>query len=113
MKYGEWEMTSQMKIEGMPAGVPSMPPMTSQQCISKDRMIPSQQGHNQDCEKIKQHVSGNTITWSMRCTTQDVVSEMNGTSTYTGNTMKGSMHITSQGMKMSSYVTGKRLGPCK
>ena len=112
LEDGEWEMTTKMTMEGMPAGM-SMPPMTFRQCISKEKMVPSQERHNQDCEKLEQDVSGSTVTWSMRCTTNGVVSEMNGSSTYTGNTMKGTMHMTSQGMKMTSHVTGKRLGPCK
>lgn len=102
-----------MTMSGMPEGMPDMPAMTFRQCISKAMMVPSQERHNQDCEKLQQDVSGDTVTWSMRCTTNGVTSEMNGSSTYTGNTMKGTMHMTSQGMKMTSHVTGKRLGPCK
>jgi len=113
LEDGEWEMTSQMEMEGMPAMPSGMPPMTYRQCIAEDKMIPAQQNRNQDCEKIKQFVSGNTVTWSMRCTTNGQVSDMNGTATYSGDTMNGTMHMTSQGMKMTSHVSGKRLGPCK
>jgi hypothetical protein len=113
LEDGEWEMTSQMEMSGMPAGMPSMPAMTHRQCITKDMMVPSQEHQNKDCEKMTQDVSGNTVTWSMRCTTNGQTSEMNGTSTYDGDTMKGTMQMTTQDMKMTSHVTGKRLGPCK
>lgn len=114
LEEGLWEMTTQMKMEGMPEGMPGgMPPMTHRQCIDKEQMVPTQENRNQDCEKIKQSISGNTVTWSMRCTTHGQVSEMDGETTYTGTTMKGTMHMTTQGMKMTSHVTGKRLGPCK
>ena len=113
LEDGEWEMTTQMEMSGIPGGMPPMPPMTHRQCLSNDMMVPTQERQNQDCEKMKQDISGNTVTWSMRCTTNGVVSKMNGSSTYSGDTMKGTMHMTTQGMEMTSHVTGKRLGPCK
>jgi len=113
LEDGEWEMTTQMEMSGMPEGMPQLPAMVHRQCLSNDMMVPTQERRNQDCEKMEQKVSGNTVTWSMRCTTNGVVSEMNGESTYSGDTMKGTMHMTSQGMEMTSHVTGKRIGSCK
>jgi len=113
MQDGLWEMTSTMEMEGMPAGMPQMPPMTYRQCLNKERMIPTQQDRNRDCEIIDQDVSGDTVTWKMRCTSGGMVSETSGSSTYSGNTMQGSMQVTSKGMKMSSHVTGKRIGDCE
>jgi len=113
LEDGEWEMTTQMQMTGMPAGTPQLPAMLHRQCLSNDMMVPTQERQNQDCEKMKQDISGNTVTWSMRCTTNGVVSDMNGTSTYSGDSMEGSMHMITQGMEMSSQVTGERIGPCK
>ncbi|GAV20522.1 hypothetical protein MMIC_P1490 [Mariprofundus micogutta] len=113
LEEGEWEMTTQMEMSGMPAGMPAMPPMTHRQCLSNDMMVPAQTDKHQNCEKIEQLVSGNTVTWSMRCTANGMISEMSGTTTYSGDTMEGSMHMNSQGMTMESHITGKRLGPCK
>ena len=110
MEDGLWEMTSTMEMEGMPNG---MPPMTYRLCLTKDNMVPTQQRRNQDCEKIEQDISGDTVTWRMRCTTNGAVSDMNGSSTYSGDTMKGTMQMTSGSMQMTSRITGKRLGPCK
>lgn len=112
MEDGIWEMTTTMEMEGMPAGMPKLPPMTFRQCLSSDKMIPTQQRQNQDCEVLEQDISGNTVTWQMRCTTNGTVSEMSGSSTYSGDTMEGSSQVSTKGMKMSSHVTGRRLGDC-
>ena len=111
---GEWEMTTQMEMSGMPAGMPNMPPMTHRQCLTNDMMVPAQQNQqNNDCEMVEQSVSGNTVSWNMRCNSNGMVSEMSGSSTYTGDTMKGTMHMITRGMEVTSQLTGKRLGPCK
>lgn len=113
MEDGLWEMTSTMEMEGMPQGMPGgMPPMTYRECLTKESMVPTQKKRNQDCKILQQESSGDTVTWRMRCTTGGVVSEMNGSSTYSGSAMQGTMQMTSGGMKMTSRVTGKRLGPC-
>jgi len=114
LEEGEWEMTTMMEMSGMPAGMPGIPPMTHRQCLTSDMMVPAQGNQqNRDCEKIEQTVSGNTVRWSMSCMANGITSEMKGTTTYTGNTMKGTMHMISQGMSMTSRISGKRLGPCK
>jgi len=114
---GEWEMTTQMEIPGMAKELGGqehgLPPMIHHQCLSSDMMVPTQERRNKDCENMKQDISGNTVTWSMRCTTNGVASEMSGESVYSGNTMKGTMQMSTQGTKMISHVTGKRIGPCK
>jgi hypothetical protein len=109
MEDGLWEMTSQMEMEGMP----NMPPMSYRECLSRDNMVPTQKQRNQDCEQIEQDISGDTITWRMRCTSNGVTSDINGSSTYSGDTMKGTMQMTTQGMQMTNHVTGKRVGSCK
>jgi len=112
MEDGMWEMTSTMEMEGAPAGMPKMPPMTYRQCLTKDKMIPSQQNKEKNCEILEQDVSGDTVTWKMRCSAGGLVSEMSGSSTYSGDTMEGNSQVTMQGMKMTSHVTGKRIGDC-
>jgi len=114
LEEGEWEMTTQMEISGMPAGMPTMPATTYKQCLTNDMMVPVQHNQqNKGCEMLEQNVSGNTVTWSMHCESNGMVSEMNGSNTYTGDSMTGEMQMTSQGMNMVSHTTGKRLGPCK
>ncbi|ATX81035.1 Protein of unknown function (DUF3617) [Mariprofundus ferrinatatus] len=113
LEEGEWEMTSQMEMRGMPEGMPAMPPVIYRQCLTNEMMVPTQEQGNKSCETVEQTVSGNTVTWHMRCSSQGVPSEMNGSSTYTGDSMQGSMQITTQGMEITSRITGKRLGPCK
>jgi len=114
LEEGEWEMTTQMEMSGMPAGMPAIPATTYKQCLTNDMMVPAQHNQqNKGCEMLEQTVSGNTVTWSMRCSSNGMVSEMNGSNTYTADSMKGEMQMTSQGMNMVSHTTGKRLGPCK
>ena len=114
LEEDEWEITTQMEMSGMPEGVPALPAMLHRQCLTNDMMVPTQGGqHKRNCEKMEQSMSGNTVTWSMRCAANGVTSEMNGTTTYSGDTMQGTMHMVSQAMEMTSQVTGKRLGPCK
>lgn len=117
LEDGEWEMTTQMEIPGMAKDLAGqahgLPLMTHRQCLSSKMMVPTQERRNRDCENRKQDVSGNTVTWSMRCTSNGVVSDMNGTSTYNGDTMNGTIHMTTKGLEMTSHVTGKRIGPCK
>jgi len=113
MEDGIWEMTSTMEMEGMKGMSGNMPPMTYRECLTSKNMVPTQKRRNQDCEILEQDISGDTVTWKMRCTTNGMVSQMSGSSTYNGDTMKGNMQMTSGAMKMSSHITGKRLGPCK
>jgi len=103
---GEWEVTTRIEIAGM-----SIPPVKHRQCLTGEMMIPAQQA-NQDCEIIQQSVSGNTVSWKMRCSTHGMATGIDGSSTYTGDTMQGSMHMNAKHMKMVSHLTGRRLGPC-
>ena len=111
---GEWEMTTKIDMSSMPEGMPSLPDMQHSQCITNDMMVPRQKSHDSEsCKMIDQSVSGHTVTWHIRCTNDGITSDMNGTYTYTGETMKGTTIMNTQGMKMVSHITGKRLGPCK
>ena len=114
LNEGEWDMTTRMEMKGMPAGMPSLPDMHHSQCITNEMMVPRQKSQSDEsCKMIDQSVSGHTVTWHMRCTNDGITSEMNGTYTYRGDTMKGTMIMNSQGMKIVSHITGKRIGPCK
>ena len=114
LEEGEWEMTTQTEMSGMPEGMPALPAAVHRQCLTNDMMVPAQANQgDQGCETIEQSVSGNTVTWRMRCTSNGITSEMNGSNTYSGDTMTGTMHMVSQGITMISHTTGKRIGPCK
>ncbi|OQY06108.1 MAG: hypothetical protein B6I22_06280 [Desulfobacteraceae bacterium 4572_123] len=59
--------------------------------------------------------SGNTVTWIMKCTGKGGEVMGTGEITYSGNSSKGTMTILmpQANMKMTSNLSGKRIGKCK
>lgn len=124
---GKWEVTMQMEIPGMPAGR-GMPPMSVTQCITKEqaedpqKMVPQppqRGGQESDCKVSDFKTTGNKVTWTVKCTTPQVV-DGTGEVTYSGDTYDGAMttNITmarggqSTPMQMTTKVHGKRVGDC-
>ncbi|MBI3148435.1 MAG: DUF3617 family protein [Betaproteobacteria bacterium] len=120
MKEGQWEMTIQSKMEGMPM---QPPPMTFKHCYTdRDvadgrRIVEQQNSKNGKCEMVDFKESGNTVTYSMKCQTPQGDSFTKGSSTYKGDSYTGTMHIRmnmqGQKMEMTQVHNGKRLGACK
>jgi len=111
MKEGLWEITTKMQMQGM-----DMPPVTHTQCITKNDLVPQgSQQPGQECKITDVKTSGNTVTWTMKCTGQGGEVIGSGEITYSGDRFKGTMTITmSRGnMEMSSHLSGKRIGKCK
>ena len=121
MRPGQWETTTQMQMANMPAGF-QMPSMKNTVCITPDQAkdpanaVPRQAGRGRggkdDCKVSDYKTTGNTVTWSMACTSPDKVTgtgEMtfSGDDSYT-STMK---MVMAQG-EMTMKTTGKRLGDC-
>lgn len=120
---GNWEVTIQMDMPGMPAGM-SMPPMKTTQCITPqeaadpEKLVPQQPqrgGGNSSCSVTDYKTDGNKATWKMSCTgpqpmtgTGEVVY---GVDTYTG-TMAMNVDRAGQPMAMTMKYSGKRLGDC-
>ncbi len=75
---GLWEITVKSKMQGMPMQVPAI---THRQCITKEDLVPKSQDPGQECTIEDHTVSGNTVTWRIRCVQQ-------------GNTMAGQGRIT-------------------
>jgi hypothetical protein len=119
---GKWEVTVQMEMPGMPAGR-GMPAMTSTQCITKEQVDdpqkfgaqPPSRGGPNDCKVSDYKVVGNTVTYSMKCTTPQEMT-MTGEFVYGDNKYDGVTKITTsrggQPMDMTMKMTGKRLGDC-
>jgi hypothetical protein len=121
---GNWEVTTTMEMPGMPAGM-AMPPMKSMQCITKEQannpnsMVPPRpqrgRGNDGDCTVTDQKITGNKITFNMKCTGAQ---PMTGTGeiTYAGDTYTSAlvtnMERGGQAMQMTMKSTGKRLGDC-
>ena len=122
---GNWEVTMEMDMPGMPQGM-SMPPIKTTQCITKEeaadpnKTIPQRPagrgaGNPNDCKVSDYKVDGNKVTWSMKCEGAQPMSGTGefvyGTDSYTG-TMKMDMARGGQPMAMTMKYSGKRLGDC-
>lgn len=109
---GEWKITVNFDMPGMPM---QMPPITYNQCITKDNPIPKKDKPNQTCETKSVTVKNNTISWTTECTNRGGAMSGKGTITYKKDTMSGTMTMTMEGqeMKIESQYTGQRLGDCK
>jgi hypothetical protein len=112
---GRWEMTMKMNVPGAPS---SMPPMTMTQCITKEEadnpqsLMPQGRGAMPtDCKMVDQKVTGNKMTWSMKCEGAEAMSGT-GEFVYTGDTVQGVIKMLRQGQTMTMEYTGKRLGDC-
>lgn len=114
LKEGLWEITTQVEIKGMPQAMPST---TFRQCITKSNPVPQSQDKNFECKIIDQKVSGNTVSYSLECRSNEGVTKMTGTSTYTDNSMNGASTtvVKMKGqpeMQMTSKIKGKYIGVC-
>lgn len=117
MKEGLWEITTTSKME-MPGMSMAMPPVKYTQCLTKSDFVPKKEEPGQECEKMSVNVSGNTVSWSIKCKSKEGIIKGTGQITYKGNTYEGVMNMTfpDQGGgegKMSSSMTGKWIGNCK
>lgn len=111
---GRWEVKTEMEMPGMPM---KMPAMTTTQCITKEqaadpqRSVPQGRGASNDCKVSDYKVTGNKVTWSMKCEGPEAMTGT-GEITYGENTYEGLMKMERQGQAMTMKYTGKRLGDC-
>ncbi|MGE3519384.1 MAG: DUF3617 domain-containing protein, partial [Vicinamibacterales bacterium] len=119
---GNWEVTVEMSMPGMPAGM-AMPPMKVTQCITPqdaqdpEKLVPRQpqQSNMGDCAMSDYKVDGNKVSWKMACNGRQ---KMTGTGEfiYTATSYTGTMQMNMEGGNMPGAMTmkysGKRLGDC-
>jgi len=113
MQEGKWEITTKMEIPSMPM---DMPPMKHTQCLMKKDIVPQSSQAGQECTISQTKVTGNTVTWAMQCSGgPGGDTKGNGTITYSGSSMKGTIKITDtqSNREMTSHLTGRRIGDCK
>ena len=113
MQEGQWEITTKMEIPSMPM---EMPPMKRTQCLMKKDIVPQSSQEGQECTISETKVTGNTVTWAMECSGgPGGNTKGNGTITYSGSSMKGTIKITDtqSNREMTSHLTGRRIGDCK
>jgi hypothetical protein len=102
-----WESTTQMTMEGMPAGM-GIPAQTRRICAAKEWTKPPVQ-NEQNCEFSDFRTTGAKASWKMKCEGMSGEGEITRTSpeAYTG-WMKMSMP---QGA-MTMNLSGRRVGDC-
>ncbi|MDM8541819.1 DUF3617 family protein [Desulfococcaceae bacterium HSG9] len=114
MQDGNWEITVQAEIQGTSM---KLPPMTYTQCLTSQNVIPMQSKSGQECEFIEKNVSGNPITWKMRCTGQGMKMDIDGKVNYQNTSFSGNITMrvnNPDGEKtvMKQKISGKRTGDC-
>lgn len=115
MNEGEWQYEMQMQMKGAPV---NLPPMRFSNCMKPGDLVPKPEQQKSECRKSDEKISGNNVSWTMRCTQQNSEIEMRGNATFNGDTMHGTMdHTMKSGGKVqmtsSGKISGKRIGPCK
>ncbi len=110
---GMWEITTQMNMPGMPM---AMPKNTMKRCLDSKDVVPAMPDEQQDCTVKDIKVKGNTVTWTIHCKTQGMVSTSKGSVTYSGMSFSGTATITMTGemgtQNMTQTMEGKRVGEC-
>jgi len=114
MQDGNWEITVQTEMQGTPM---KLPPMTYTQCLTGQNIIPMQDKTGQQCEFIEKNISGNPVTWKMRCTTQGMKMDIEGKVNYQNTSFSGNITMcmnNPDGMEtaMKQKISGKRIGDC-
>ncbi len=111
MNDGRWEITTKMEMTDLPFEIP---PMSYTTCLTKEGLIPMQEGAGQNgCQVTQKSIVGDTVTWTLECDTENGKSISSGTMTYQGDSFKGKMSIQSpEAGTMHQTMTGRRLGPC-
>jgi len=117
IRPGRWETSMQMEMAGSPV---QMPPMKTTRCVTpaeaKDPSSlqagpPGGRGGKSDCKVSDQKMSGNTISWTIACSSPDTMTGT-GEMTFGDDTYTGVMKMNMAQGAMSMKMEGKRLGDC-
>jgi Protein of unknown function (DUF3617) len=118
-KEGEWGVRYRMEVVGAPF---PMPPITANKsmCLDGKNYVPDTTQEGQDCKVSDTRVTGDTVSWTLRCTTREGTIEGQGKITYRGERYDGTMDAKlvsagNPGMPIHYRYTmeGQRLGNCK
>ena len=119
MAPGEWEISTQVAITGVPYKIP---PHTSRQCITaadlaKSHGVPEPQSHgNTTCKMGDINQTANGADWTMNCS-GDATLHMTGQITYDSATRyHGTIHMKSSAAghasEMNQSLQATRVGDC-
>lgn len=116
MKEGNWAVTMQMEMVGMPM---AMPPVNTNQCVTKKDLVPDMSKGDEGCIVKNQKLTGDTVTWHLQCTGKDGNMEGDGQIKYGADTYDGTMQLSMSDksgsgapMQMKYKMHGKHTGPC-
>jgi len=110
IRDGLWEIISQPEIPGMGMKLPAS---TLKQCYTKEDAKNYKKfiAIDKDCSITNYKVSGNKITWSMKCTGENA-GTASGETMFSSNNFASSMQMKSDGEVMTVKVKGRRIGHC-
>jgi len=110
-KPGQWEMTMQMDMPGMPF---KMPPMKTTICLTADDLKDPQKSVPQDaknkCTVSDYKIEGNKVSWSVECAKPKM--KGTGEATYSGDTFTSTVHMEMEEREMTVKYSGKWMGEC-
>lgn len=108
VKPGMWEWTTTMDMPGMPF---KMPPTVHRSCVNEDDLTPKKPDDDQSCKMTEYTMTDNGVHWIIECTGKSRGVSV-GDMTYNGDTARGIVKISTQGMEIVSKVSGRRTGKC-
>jgi hypothetical protein len=114
---GRYEITSNVEMQGMPAGMPgATPAQTMSHCLTEQNPLPNSSSGAQNCEIKEMQTEGSTITYTMVCEQQGMEIESSGKMIYKGDSIEGStqtkMGPSAGGITVITKIQGKRIGEC-
>jgi hypothetical protein len=104
----QWEVTSQMTMEGMPFPMP----VTTNKVCSTNSEPPVSDPPDGDCQMTDLTTVGSTTTWTAQCTGEHPMTGR-GEITYNGSdSYTGQIRFESADGVMTLKLSGKKLGAC-
>ncbi|PLX47960.1 MAG: hypothetical protein C0613_12455 [Desulfobulbaceae bacterium] len=114
LQEGMWEITTEVNMPGMPMQIPAM---VHRQCLGPDDVVPRQGPAQQEiCDYSKARIRGNTVSWTVECTSPGGTTTTVGEITYRGTTFDGSLQVAMSGaveMSGTNHISGRRVGDCQ
>jgi len=111
MREGKWEITSKVEMPGMPM---KMAPTVMTHCYTKEDVKDRKNvvsNKNNDCKVTDMKVSGNKVTWKMKCTGKSK-GTFSGVTVFGSDYYNSTMNMQSEGYNMTTKVKARRIGNC-
>lgn len=106
-----WEVTSNMKMEGVAMQLPSQ---TTTACTEKEwKVPPGGAAENQGCRVSDFEIKGTTTTWTMSCDGPPAMTGKGRITRQSPDAYSGALELASERGKMTIELAGRRVGVCK